>query len=117
MLAYYTTGSNVFTLRTEDFNSGSTLRLNLENMYTLTKTSSSISGYSFNDYENLLQFTASIASSSVAGEYRATITSGSTEVWAGSIQVYTSQSNVTVYTNQNQQYISNQSDNQYIIMN
>jgi hypothetical protein len=117
MLAYYTTGSNVFTLRTEDLNSGSALTLNLENMYTLTKTSSSISGYSFNDYENLLQFTASIASSSVAGEYRATITSGSVEVWAGSIQVYTSQSNVTVYTNQNQQYISNQSDNQYIIMN
>jgi hypothetical protein len=64
-----------------------------------------------------LQFTASIASSSVAGEYRATITSGSVELWAGSIQVYTSQYNVTVYTNQNQQYISNQSDNQYIIMN
>ena len=117
MLDYYTTGSNVFTLRTEDFNSGSTINLNLENMYTLVKTSSSISGYSFNDYENLLQFTASIASSSVAGEYRATITSGSVELWAGSIQVYTSQSNVTVYTNQNQQYISNQSDNQYIIMN
>jgi hypothetical protein len=117
MLAYYTTGSNIFTLRTEDFTSGSALVLNLQNMFTLVNTSSSISGYSYNDYENLLQFTASIASSSVAGEYRATIKSGSTEVWAGSIQVYTSQSNNTVYTNQNQQYISNVTDNEYIIMN
>lgn len=117
MISYYITGSNNFTFRTEDLTSGSALTLNLQNMYTLVNTSQSITGYSFNEYENILGFTASIASASVGDEWRATITSGSVEVWAGSIQVYTSESNNTTYTNQNTQYISHETENEYIIMN
>jgi hypothetical protein len=116
MLGYYITGSNSYTIRTEDFTSGSTLVLRLQNMLTLKNTSSSITSYTFNDYENLLSFTPTIPSASVGGEYRAYLTSGSTSIWHGSIQVYTSQSNDTEYTNQNTQYISNVTGNEYIIL-
>jgi hypothetical protein len=85
-------------------------------MLTLKNTSSSITSYTFNDYENLLSFTPTIPSASVGGEYRAYLTSGSTSIWHGSIQVYTSQSNDTEYTNQNTQYISNVTGNEYIIL-
>lgn len=116
MQAYYLTGSNLFTIRTQDMNSTPTLTLRLENMYTLVDTTSSISTYTFDTYENLLQFTASISGAIVGGEYRARIVSGTTDIWNGSIQVYQSQSLNTTYTNQNNQYISHITDNEYIIM-
>jgi hypothetical protein len=116
MQGYYLTGSNLFTIRTQGLASTPTLTLKLENMYTLVNTSSSISNYTFNNYESLLQFTASISGAAVGGEYRAYILSGSTSVWNGSIQVYQSQSLDTTYTNQNNQYVSHVTDNEFIIM-
>jgi hypothetical protein len=116
MQGYYLTGSNLFTIRTQQLTSKPTLKLTLENMYTLVNTSSSISNYTFDNYENLLQFTASISGAMVGGEYRASIISGSTTVWNGSIQVYQSESLNTTYTNQNNQYVSHVTDNEFIIM-
>jgi hypothetical protein len=116
MISYFLTGSNNYTFRIEDINSGSALSLKLQNMYTLVNTSQSITGYSFNDYENILGFTASISGARTGDEWRATIQSGSAEVWHGTIQVYTSESNNTTYTTQNDQYVSHITDNEFIIM-
>jgi hypothetical protein len=116
MQGYYLTGSNLITIRTQDMTSRPTLILRLEDMYTLQNTTSSISSYTFDDYENILQFTASISGAIVGGEYRAIINSGSTNIWNGSIQVYQSESLSTTYTNQNNQYISHITDNEFIIM-
>jgi hypothetical protein len=118
MQAYYITGSNLFTFRTEQLATTSNLMLELQDMYTLTNTSQSIISASYNQYESLLSFTASIASASVASEYRATILSGSTPVWHGSIQVYDIRANEpkSTYENQNTQYKSIVSDNEYIII-
>jgi hypothetical protein len=52
----------------------------------------------------------------VGGEYSARVTSGSTDILNGSIQVYQSQSLNTTYTNQNNQYVSHITDNEFIIM-
>jgi hypothetical protein len=118
MLAYYISGSNLFSFRTEPIGS-SNLTLHLQNMYTLVNTSSSLS-YTFDTYEGLLQFTASIPSASVGDEYRAHINDGTSSIWHGSLQVYTSQSlDKPNYINQipaDEQYISNITDNQYIIL-
>ena len=116
MQGYYLTGSNLFTIRTQQLASKPTLILKLENMYTLVNTTSSISNYTFDNYESLLQFTASISGALVGGEYRARITSGSVDIWNGSIQVYQSESLNTTYTNQNNQYVSHITDNEFIIM-
>jgi hypothetical protein len=122
MLPYYTTSSytNVWTIRTEPIESKITLKLNLQDMFLLKNTSSSISTYTYDTYESLLSFSASISGAIDGGEYRATITSGSTEVWHGSVQVYGTGSicnfDKADYTNQNTQYISNQSANEYIIL-
>jgi hypothetical protein len=122
MLPYYITSSyaNVLTIRTEPIASTIPLSLNLQDMFLLKNTSSSISTYTYNTYESLLSFSASISGAIDGGEYRATITSGSTEVWHGSIQVYGTGSTYNIdkadYTNQNTQYISNQSANEYIIL-
>jgi len=118
MLAYYISGSNLFKFRTEPISS-SNLTLHLQNMYTLVNTSSSLT-YTFDSYEGLLQFTASIASASVGDEYRAYISDGTGSIWHGSLQVYTSQSiDKPNYINQipaDEQYISNVTDNEYIIL-
>jgi hypothetical protein len=119
MLPYFISGSNNWCIRIKDIvSSATTLSLQLENMYTLTNTSQSIVGYSYNDYESMLQFTGSIVSASVGEEFRAKILSGSCSVWNGTIQVYGSQSvvNEAAYENQNTQYISNETDNEYIIL-
>ncbi len=118
MLAYYISGSNLFKFRTEPTGS-SNLTLHLQNMYTLVNTSSSLT-YTFDSYEGLLQFTASITSASVGDEYRAHISDGTGSIWHGSLQVYTSQSiDKPNYINQipaDEQYISNVTDNEYIIL-
>lgn len=117
MLSYFISGSNLFTIRTQ--NTGSNLTLHLQNMYTLENTSSSLS-YTFNNYEGLLQFTASIPSASAGDEYRAYITSNSGSIWHGSIQVYTSQSiDKPNYINQIPQaedFKSHVTDNEFIIL-
>ena len=119
MQAYYISGSNVFTFRTEP-TSSATLNLHLQNMLTLVNTTSSISSYTYNAYESLLQFTASIANAKVGDEWRAFIKSGDIEIWHGTIGVFTSQSiDKPNYTNQiplENVYVSRVSDNEYIIM-
>lgn len=119
MQAYYISGSNVFSFRTAP-TSSATLTLHLQNMLTLTNTSSVISNYTYNAYESLLQFTASISDARVGDEWRAYITSGTSSIWNGSINVFTSQSiDKPNYTNQiplENVYVSRVSDNEYIIM-
>jgi hypothetical protein len=119
MLAYYISGSNIFTFRTAPTSSQS-LTLHLQDMMTLRNSSSSISPYTYNSYESMLSFTASISSSFVGDEYRAYITSGTSSIWNGSIQVYTSQSvDKANYENQiplEQVYKSRVSTNEYIIL-
>jgi hypothetical protein len=93
-------------------------------MYTLVNTTASISSYTYNAYESLLAFTASVktlVSASIGDEYRASIVdSVSGSIWNGSIQVYQSQSiDKPVYKNQiplEGIYISNVTDNEYIIL-
>ena len=118
MLAYYISGSNAFTIRTAPTGS-SNLTLHLQDMLTLKNTSSSIYPYSYNAYESMLSFTASLTAS-IGAEYRAYITSGDNTIWNGSIQVYTSQSiDKPNYTNQiplEQVYKSHLSNNEYIIL-
>ena len=118
MLAYYISGSNTFTIRTAPTGS-SNLTLHLQDMMTLKNTSSSIFPYTYNSYESMLSFTASLTAS-IGAEYRAYITSGTSSIWNGSIQVYSSQSvDKPNYTNQiplEQIYVSNLTDNEYIIL-
>ena len=118
MLAYSVSQSNSYTIRTEPTASNS-FTMSLQDMTTQNNTTASLSGITYNGYESMLGFTASISGAIVGGEYRATIyNSGSTEpIWNGSIQVYGSQSvDKSVYENQNNQYVSHQSENRYIIM-
>lgn len=122
MLTYFTTGSNIWTIRTSPIASSSvSLSLDLQDMFLLKNTSSSISIYSYNTYESLLSFQPQISGAIEAAEYRATIKSGSTEIWHGSVQVFGTASvdsgSKADYTNQNtEQYISHLSDNEYIIL-
>jgi hypothetical protein len=114
MLTYYLPGPFNFSLRTEETGS-STLTMKLENMMTLETSSISLPIYTYNNYENLLSFSLSIPSASVAGEYRTYIMDGnSSSIWHGSIQIFSSQSvDKANYTNQNDQYISNPTQNRY----
>lgn len=115
MLSYYISGSNAFTIRTKPTGS-SNLTLHLQDMYLLTNQSQSLS-YTYDAYQSMLSFTASIASASVGSEYRAYINDTTCSIWHGSIQVYASQSiDKPNYTNQNDQYISNVTENKYIIL-
>jgi len=88
-------------------------------MLTLKNTSSSIYPYTYNAYESMLSFTASLTAS-VGAEYRAYITSGTSSIWNGSIQVYTSQSvdkpNYTTQIPLEKVYKSNLTTNEYIIL-
>jgi hypothetical protein len=119
MLAYYISASNEYTIRTAPTGSTS-LTLHLQDMMTLRNQSSSINPYTFNSYESMLSFTASIVSASVGAEYRAYISDGTSSLWNGSIQVYTSQSGDKFnYTNQiplEDVYVSRLSTNEYIIL-
>lgn len=119
MLAYYISGSNNYSFRVEPTGS-STLTLNLQNMLTLENTSSSISPYTYDAYEGLLNWTGSIVSASTGDQYRAYINSGNTPIWHGSIQVYASQSiDKEDYVSQlgvEERYISNVTENEYIIL-
>lgn len=116
MLSYYISGSNAFTIRTKPTGS-SILTLHLQDMYLLTNQSQSLNNYTFDAYQSMLSFTASIASASVGSEYRAYISDATCSIWHGSIQVYASQSiDKPNYTNQNDGYISNVTQNEYIIL-
>jgi hypothetical protein len=93
--------------------------VSLQDMTTQDTFTASLSGITYEGYESMLGFTASITGSIVGEEYRATLfNSGSSEaIWHGNVQVYASQSiDKSVYENQNKQYKSNVSENKYIIM-
>jgi len=123
MLAYYISGSNNYSIRVEPTGS-SNLVLQLQDMYTLVNTSSSISAsgrpYTYNPYEGILNWTASLTQSIVGEQYRAYITDGTSSIWHGSISVFASQSiNKPAYVSQlgvEEVYVSNVTDNEYIII-
>lgn len=119
MLTYFISGSNNYSFRISPTGS-SNLTLHLQNMYTLENTSSSISPYTYNSYESLLNWTGSIVSASVGEQFRAYISDGTSSLWNGSISVYASQSVVKPeYKSQlgvEEVFKSNVTDNEYIIM-
>ena len=120
MLGYHISQSNYYTIRTAP-TASSEFTMSLQNMYELNNTTASLSGITYEGYESLLSFTASIASASVGSEWRATLyNSGSTNpIWHGSFQAFGSASlsiPKSDYENQNKQYISHPSENRYIIM-
>ena len=126
MLGYYISQSNQFSIRTEPTASNS-LTMSLQDMYTLASSSLSMSGLSYNGYESLLGFTASISGAIVGSEYRLTlINSGASNlvsntdgdyIWHGSLQAYASASeDKSIYENQIPPVISHASENRYIIM-
>jgi hypothetical protein len=123
MLAYFISGSNYYSIRTEPTGS-SNLKLYLQDMYTLQNTTSSISAsgrpYTYQPYESILNWTASISSAIVGEQYRAYISDGTSSIWHGSISVFASQSiDKPVYQSQlgvEEVYVSNVTDNEYIIL-
>ena len=123
MLAYYISGSNYYTFRTEP-TASSNLVLQLQDMLTLQNTTASVSAsgrpYTYDAYESKLNWTASLASASIGDQYRASITDGTSSIWHGSISVFASQSiNKPEYVSQlgvEERYKSNLTDNEYIIM-
>lgn len=120
MLGYHISQSNVYTIRT-DVTSSSEFTMSLQDMTTLENTTASLSGITYEGYESILSFTASISGTVIGEEYRAyLINSGSeTPIWYGSFQTFESQSLAipkSDYENQNKQYISHESENKYIIM-
>jgi len=123
MLAYYISGSNYYTFRTEP-TASSNLVLQLQDMLTLQNTTASVSAsgrpYTYDAYESKLNWTASLVSASIGDQYRASITDGTSSIWHGSISVFASQSiNKPEYVSQlgvEERYKSNLTDNEYIIM-
>jgi hypothetical protein len=88
-------------------------------MMTQYNYTASLSGVTYNGYESMLGFTASISGSIIGGEYRAVIYNDSASIWHGSIQVYKSSSlsiPASEYETQNNQYISHTSENKYVIL-
>lgn len=123
MLAYYISQSNEYTFRTEPTASGASneFTMSLQDMTTQYNFTASLSGLTYQSYESFVSFSLDISGAIVGSEYRATLhngtTTGSIDIWHGSIQVYASQStDKAVYENQNTQYISHISENRYIIM-
>lgn len=121
MLGYHVSQSNQYTIRIQDTTSSSNVVLNLQDMTTLQNFTASLSGISYDSYESMLSFTASISGAIVGEEWRATlVNSGSTTpLWNGSFQAFESTSVLipkSDYENQNKQYISHESENAYIIM-
>lgn len=116
MLTYFISGSNGYTLRTSQ-TTGNAFTMSLQDMTRLTDTTASLSNTTYETYESMLSFTASISGAIVGEEYRATITDGVNILWNGSIQAYTSQSvDKPVYNTQNDGFISHPSSNEYVII-
>jgi hypothetical protein len=116
MQTYYLSGSNGFTIRTSPI-TGSALTMSLQDMTLLTNSTASLSNVTYDTYESLLSFSASISQATTGSEYRATLFNNADEVWHGSFQVFRPQTGDKAnYTNQNNQYISNVSENKYVIL-
>lgn len=116
MLTYYPDQSNIFTIRTTQF-SGSPVSMSLQDMYTLTNTTGSITGISYDPYESILSFTGSINPVSDGDQFRVELSSNQQVIWNGTIQVVGDPApSKAVYQTQNTQYTSSLSSNEYIIM-
>ena len=119
MLTYFLSASNNYSIRTAVTSSNS-FTMSLQDMLTLTNTTASLTNITYNGYESLLAFTASIDTNIVSDEYRATLLNGDYEIWHGSIQVFSSQSiDKANYTNQiplDNKVVSNVSENKYVIL-
>ena len=122
MQTYFTSGSNVWTIRTKS-TTGNSLTMSLQDMTTQVNSTASLSGITYDSYESLLSFTASINNTNTAQEFRATLIDGASEIWHGSVQVYASQSyennSKSNYRNQipvDNRIVSNVSTNEYVIL-
>ena len=119
MQTYYLSGSNNYTIRVSSttINSANDVTMSFQDMYTLQNTTASLSNISYDSYESLLSFTASIDTNLVADEFRATLLNSGSEIWHGSWQVFRPQTiDKANYTIQNDGFISNVSENKYIIL-
>jgi hypothetical protein len=116
MLTYFISGSNNYTIRVAQTTSNA-FTMSIQDMTRLTNTTASLSGVTYNTYESMLSFTASISGAIVGEEYRAFITDNSGSIFNGSVQVFTSQSIAKPeYKTQNDGFISNPSTNEYVII-
>lgn len=121
MLSYYISASNISTVRINQACSNAVgLMWETENLYTFQKTTSSLGDYSYDKYQSLLTFTASLTNPIVGDEFRAKIYDNTNVYWHGSVQVFTSQS-VDKSEPNNQIplediYISHETENEYIIL-
>ena len=120
MLGYYISQSNEYTFRTQP-TASLQLTMSLQDMYLLTNSTMSLSGITYDGYESLLAFTASISGTYEGAEYRAVLKSSlgdiSSDIWYGSIQVYKSSSaEKSEYENQIPPVTSHASENRYIIL-
>ena len=70
MLTYFVSQSNSYSFRT-DVTSSNEFTMSLQDMTTLTNTTASLSGITYDGYESVLSFTASISESIIGEEYRA----------------------------------------------
>jgi hypothetical protein len=123
MLTYILSGSNTYTIRTQPTGSSNDFTMSLQDMTTLVNSTASLSNVTFQPYESILAFTASIDGTITGEEYRAVVYNGTSSIWHGSIQVYASQSwkdeGKSNYQNQiplDDAFVSNVSENKYIIM-
>jgi hypothetical protein len=122
MLTYHISQSNSYTFRTEPTASTSNeFTMSLQDMFTLQNSTMSLSNITYNGYESMLGFTASISGAMVSSEYRATLynatPSGAVDIWHGSVQCYQSGTlDKSVYENQIPPVISHASENKYIIL-
>ena len=123
---YHISQSNSYTIRTQP-TASSEFTMSMQNMFTLENTTMSISNLTYNGYESMLGFTASISGAIVASEYRLALynsgaaqlasNSGGDAIWHGSLQAYASASeDKSIYENQIPPIISHASENRYIIM-
>jgi len=122
MLTFISGSTNSYTIRISPTASADFI-MSLQDMTTQVNSTASLTGITYNGYESLLGFTASIPNTNVAQEFRATLVNGGYDVWHGSIQVFTYQSNEpiykSVYANQiplDGNEVSHVSTNQYVIL-
>lgn len=121
MLSYYISASNISTVRINQACSNAVgLMWETENLYTFQKTTASLGNYTYDKYQSLLTFTASLTNPIVGDEFRVKIYDTGSVYWHGSVQVFTSQS-VDKSEPNNQIplediYISHETENEYIIL-
>lgn len=91
-------------------------------MYSYENYSASLSSsqFSYDKYNSILSFTASVPNEEVGTQYRAELFDSGSLVWNGTIQVFTDQPIIkSVYINQiplDNVYPSKESNNEYLIL-